>query len=389
MPLQDDMHLISVDDHLIEHSRVWLDRMPEKYQDVCPRVIESGAEGMHSEFGTYVPPHSQAWLYEGNIHAQMGLNAVAGKPPEALGLDPVRYEDMIPGCYDPVERVKDMDLDGVHASLCFPQFPKFAGTLFLKSEDMELAGLCTRAWNDFLIDEWCATAPDRFIPLAILPFWDVEASVKEIQRVAAKGARAISFPENMVTLDLPSFHTDHWDPLFAAAAEADMPLCLHFGTSGKVPSTAPEAPMAVFISLMSCNSMYAVADLVFSPVFHLHPNLKIAFSEGGVGWIPYLLERMDATWEKHRFYQNVNQEVRPSELFRKHIWGCFIVDQHGLSSRDSIGIDRMLWECDYPHSDSHWPNSRKVASEQFLDVPDDEVGQIVERNARELFHFPR
>ena len=93
MPLQDDMHLISVDDHLIEHSRVWLDRMPEKYQDDCPRVIESGAEGMYSEFGSYVPPHSQAWLYEGNIHAQMGLNAVAGKPPEALGLDPVRYGD--------------------------------------------------------------------------------------------------------------------------------------------------------------------------------------------------------------------------------------------------------------------------------------------------------
>ena len=155
--------------------------------------------------------------------------------------------------------------------------------------------------------------------------------------MAAKGARAISFPENMVTLDLPSFHTDHWDPLFSAAEEAGMPLCLHFGTSGKVPSTAPEAPMAVFISLMSCNSMYAVADLAFSPVFHRHPNLKIAFSEGGVGWIPYLLERMDATWEKHRFYQNVNQEVRPSELFRKHIWGCFIVDQHGLVEP---GLDR-------------------------------------------------
>ena len=174
MPLQDDMHLISVDDHLIEHQRVWLDRMPDKYLELCPRVVESGNEGMYSEFGTYVKPHSQAWLYEGNIHAQMGLNAVAGKPPEALGLDPVRYEDMIPGCYDPVERVKDMDIDGVQAALCFPQFPKFAGTLFLKSEDMELARLCSQAWNDFVLDVWCATAPERFIPLAILPFWDVE-----------------------------------------------------------------------------------------------------------------------------------------------------------------------------------------------------------------------
>jgi predicted TIM-barrel fold metal-dependent hydrolase len=389
MPLQDDMHLISVDDHLIEHQRVWLDRMPDKYLERCPQVVESGDEGMYSEFGTYVKPHSQAWLYEGNIHAQMGLNAVAGKPPEALGLDPVRYEDMIPGCYDPVERVKDMDIDGVQAALCFPQFPKFAGTLFLKSEDMELARLCSQAWNDFVLDEWCATDPSRFIPLAILPFWDVERSVAEIHRVAAKGARAISFPENMVTLGLPSYHTDHWDPIFSAVEDADLPLCMHFGTSGKVPSTAPEAPLAVFISLMSCNSMYAVSDLIFSPVFHRHPKLKIAFSEGGIGWVPYLLERMDATWEKHRFYQNINQETRPSELFRKHMWACFIVDQHGLASRDEIGIDRLLWECDYPHSDSHWPNSRKVATEQFHDVPDEDVRQIVELNARELFHFPR
>lgn len=389
MPLQDDMHLISVDDHLIEHRRVWLDRMPEKYLEVCPRVVESGDEGMYSEFGTYVKPHSQAWLYEGNIHAQMGLNAVAGKPPEALGLDPVRYEDMIPGCYDPVARVKDMDIDGVQGALCFPQFPKFAGTLFLKSEDMELARLCSAAWNDFVLDEWCATAPDRFIPLAILPFWDVEQSVAEIHRVAAKGARAISFPENMVSLGLPSYHTDHWDPIFSAVEEADLPLCMHFGTSGKVPSTAPEAPLAVFISLMSCNSMYAVSDLIFSPVLHKHPRLKIAFSEGGIGWVPYLLERMDATWEKHRFYQNINQQVRPSELFRQHMWACFIVDEHGLASRDEIGIDRLLWECDYPHSDSHWPNSRKVAAEQFHDVPDEEVRRIVELNARELFRFPR
>ena len=165
MPLQDDMQLISVDDHLIEHPCVWLDRMPARYQELCPQVVESGDEGMYSEFGTYVKPHSQAWRYEGRIHAQMGLNAVAGKPPEALGLDPVRYDDMIPGCYDPVERVKDMDLDGVQAALCFPQLPKFAGTLFRESDDMELARLCSAAWNDFVLDEWSATAPDRFIPL--------------------------------------------------------------------------------------------------------------------------------------------------------------------------------------------------------------------------------
>jgi predicted TIM-barrel fold metal-dependent hydrolase len=140
---------------------------------------------------------------------------------------------------------------------------------------------------------------------------------------------------------------------------------------------------------MGCNSMFAMADLLFSPVFHKFPELKVALSEGGVGWIPYLLERSDATWERHRFYQNINQQLRPSEIFRRNMWGCFIADQCGVDNRHTIGLDKMLWEGDYPHSDSNWPNSRKIAAEQFVHVPDDEVHQIVELNARKLFRFPR
>jgi predicted TIM-barrel fold metal-dependent hydrolase len=391
MPLQDHMNLVSVDDHLIEPPHVWSDRLPSKYVERGPQLVEAkGDQPLRDHvFHAIIQPGSQAWRYEDRYYPQIGLNAVAGKPREQYGLDPLRYDDMIPGCYDPVERVKDMDLDGVDVAMPFPSLPRFAGTLFLEGEDKELARLCISAWNDFLLDEWCAVAPERFIPLALLPLWDVAASVAEIERVAAKGARAISFPENMVGLGLPSFHTDHWDRVFAAAVAADMPLCMHFGTSGKVPNTAPDAPHAVMIALMGCNSMFAMADLLFSPVFHKHPELKVALSEGGVGWIPYLLERSDATWERHRFYQNINQELRPSEIFRRNIWGCFITDQNGVDNRAAIGLDKMMWECDYPHSDSNWPNSRKIAAEQFVHVPDDEVHQIVELNARTLFRFPR
>jgi predicted TIM-barrel fold metal-dependent hydrolase len=240
-----------------------------------------------------------------------------------------------------------------------------------------------------MLDEWCAAAPERFIPIAILPLWDVAACVREIHRVAGRGAKAISFTENPVPLGLPSFHTDHWDPVFSAAEETGLPLCLHFGTSGQAPTTAPDAPFAVTITLFGCNSMFAAADLIFSPVFHKHPRLKVALAEGGIGWVPYLLERADYVWDRHRWYQNVNQAVPPSELFRKHIWGCFIDDVHGLKNRHDIGVDRITWECDYPHSDSNWPNSRKRALEVFADIPDDEVARIVEWNSRELFNFPR
>jgi len=379
MPLREDMQLISVDDHLVEPPHVWQDRLPAALREIGPRIVrEDGAAG-----GTDV------WMYEGRRYPQIGLNAVAGKSPEQFGTEPMRYTDMIPGCYEPEARIIDMDLDGVQAALSFPSFPRFAGTVFLQAEDKALALLCVQAWNDFMLDEWCAAAPERFIPIAILPLWDVEACVAEIQRTAANGIKAISFTENPVPLGLPSFHTTHWDPVFAAAQEADLPLCMHFGTSGQAPTTAPDAPFAVTITLFGCNSMFAAADLIFSPVFHKFPRLKVALAEGGIGWVPYLLERADYVWDRHRWYQNVNQDVAPSELFRRHIWGCFIDDVHGLNSRYAIGIDRITWECDYPHSDSNWPNSRKRAIEVFAEIPDDEVHRMVEWNSRELFNFPR
>jgi predicted TIM-barrel fold metal-dependent hydrolase len=369
-----------VDDHLVEPPHLWQDRLPAKHREAGPRIVQEATVG---------GPPADIWMYEGRRYAQIGLNAVAGKRPEEFGTEPLRYTDMIPGCYEPDARVIDMDLDGVQAAICFPSFPKFAGTVFLQGQDKGLALLCVQAWNDFMIDEWCAAAPERFIPIAMLPLWDVQACVAEIHRAAERGAKAITFTENPVPLGLPSFHSDHWDPVFSACEETGLPLCLHFGTSGQAPTTAPDAPFAVTITLFGCNSMYAAADLIFSPVFHRHPRLKVALAEGGVGWVPYLLERADYVWDRHRWYQNVNQDVKPSELFRRNIWGCFIDDVHGLKNRHEIGVDRITWECDYPHSDSNWPNSRKRAVEVFAEVPDDEVHRIVEWNSRELFDFPR
>lgn len=178
MPLQPSMKLLSVDDHLIEPPHVWRDRLPKKYVDQGPRIVDFPREGA---------PPMQQWVYEGRAYPNIGLNAVAGRSPEEFGVDPIRYADMIPGCYDPKARLADMDIDGVHAMLCFPSFPRFCGTVFLEGEDKELALLSVKAWNDFSLDEWCATDPARFIPMAITPLWDAALIVAEIERVAAKG----------------------------------------------------------------------------------------------------------------------------------------------------------------------------------------------------------
>ena len=372
--LQEDVQLVSVDDHVIEHERVWTDRLPAKFQEAGPRVVE-------------LDGGNQAWSFEGRIVPTIGLNAVAGKDPKDFGLDPVRFEDMLPGCYDVTARLADMDTDGIWAQMCFPSFPGFAGGTLFAADDKELATACVVAWNDFIIDEWSAAAPDRFIPMVLAPFWDVAASVTEVQRTAAKGAKAITFSEAPHRLGLPSFHSDHWDPFLAAAQDADMPLCLHFG-SGGAPQVAADANFAVSIALFGMNSQATTIDLLYSPVFHTFPRLRVALSEGGIGWIPYVLERADYTWERHRWYTGINTEVRPSDLFRDHVFGCSRTTP-GIEERGLIGIDNIMFEGDYPHSDSNFPASRTKLADVLFEVPDDEARKIAEDNARRVFNFPR
>ena len=388
MPLQDHHQIVSVDDHLIEHPRVWQDRVPGRLKDSAPKIVEINS--------------THQWAFDGEIFPTVGLNAVAGKDPKDFGMDPVRYEDMIPGCYDPAERVKDMDIDGVQAALCFPSFPGFAGGIFQRAKDKQLALECVKAWNDYYIDEWCATAAARFIPMALLPTWDIDLCVAEATRVIGKGARTITFPDAPTPLGLPSFHTAHWDPLFAVVQEAEVPLSLHFGSGTYVPGfsfsgmrtvpgqmTMPDAPFVVAITLFSSNLMWTSVDLMFSGVLQRFPTLQFSLAEGGIGWIPYILERADFAWQRHRWYQDIDFNARPSDLFRQHFWGCFIDDEHGVTNRHAVGVDRITIEIDYPHSDSNWPNSRKRAAEVLAEVPDDEVEMIVETNARRMLHFPR
>jgi predicted TIM-barrel fold metal-dependent hydrolase len=372
--LPDDAKIISVDDHVIEHPRVWLDRVPAKYADVAPRIVK-------------LPDGNDTWLYEGNQSGNFALNAVAGKHPRDFGMDPRSYDDMLPGCHEIGDRIKDMDIEGVWAQLCFPNFGGFAGSTFLKAKDKEFAKLCIGAYNDFILDEWCAYAPERQIPLMMVPVWDVEASVAEIERTAAKGAKSISFMEAPHKIGLPSYHTDHWDPIFRICEEAGLPLSMHFGSGGMPQGLAPDGDLFIGIALYGLNSMMATVDLLMSDVFYKFPNLKVALSEGGIGWMPYLLERIDYSWGRHKYWCDVNADKLPSELFREHIYGCFISDQSGIEQRHRIGIDNIMFESDYPHSDSNWPHTRKLLAEHLADVPDDEARKIVELNARTLYNF--
>ena len=375
MPLQDDVQIVSVDDHVIESPNVFKDRLPAKFVDRGPQM-------------TRTDQGHDVWVYDGVPHPTIGLNAVAGKDRHDYGMEPTAYTDMRLGCYSVKERLEDMDAEGVHAQLCFPSFPGFAGSTFYRAPDKELAVACVSAWNDWAIDEWCGGMPGRQIPLAILPYWDIDATVAEAERVIAKGARTFSFCEAPHAVGLPSFHTDHWDPFLAVCNEASVPLSIHFG-SGGAPVVAPGAPFTTAIALFGLNSQMAMIDLVNTRLFERFPNLKFALSEGGIGWMPYALERADYTWDRHRYYTGMDTAKKPSEIFKDHLYGCFIYDDAGIRNLDLIGEDNVMFESDYPHSDSNWPHTRKLLAESLAGVSDEVARKVAEGNARKLYNFPR
>ena len=215
-----------------------------------------------------------------------------------------------------------------------------------------------RAYNDWHIEEWCGTYPGRFIPCSLPAIWDPDVLAAEVRRTAAMGAHAVTFSENPSKLGHPSFHSDSWDPFWQACSDEQVVVCLHIGSSSQLIVTAPDAPIDCLITLSPINIVQAAADLIWSPIFRKFPDLKVALSEGGIGWIPYLLERVDYSYGRHRAWTGQDFGDRlPSEVFNEHVLTCFIDDKFGVASREYLNMDHVMWECDYPHSDSTWPFS--------------------------------
>ena len=371
----DDLILVSVDDHVVEPPDVFEGRLASKYQDLAPRFITR-------EDGT------NAWEYEGSVISNVALNAVAGRPPEEYGIEPTSFDELRPGTYDIHERVKDMDANGVLGSLCFPSFPGFCGQLFARTKDKDVALAMIQAYNDWHIDQWCSSYPGRFIPCPLPAIWDPETLAAEIRRTAAKGAHAVTFSENPSKLGWPSFHSDHWDPFWKACSEEQVVVCLHIGSSSELVITAPDAPMDVLITLTPMNIVQAAADLVWSPVLRKFPNLRFALSEGGIGWIPYLLERLDYNYQRHHYWTGQDFGNRlPSELFNEHVITCFIDDHFGIASRAFLDMDKVCWECDYPHSDSTWPTAPETFMKQMDEVDRHDIDRISHLNAMRNFHY--
>ena len=371
--------LISVDDHLIEPPELFDGRMPASLAEETPRVVEldDGAQG---------------WFVEGAVQPSPGLNAVAGRPPEEWRYDPARFDEMRPGCYRIDDRIHDMDLAGVYASVCFPSYlAGFGGANFNRFSNRDLGLVCVRAWNDFHIEEWAARDPLRIIPLQVTWFHDPGLAAREIERNAARGFRAVSFPELPDELTgFPGLMSDYWYPIFRACEETETVVCLHTGSASFILGAGEGWPVDLATSLFPANALLASAQFLWAGVPSRFPNIKIALSEGGIGWVPMYLDRLEYM-ESHAgqaMHGWDDRELSPVEVFRRNFWFCTLEDPSTLQLRDRIGIERIMMEVDYPHSDTTWPGSQTSVSRLLDALPEHDARRIAYANAAELFRHP-
>jgi predicted TIM-barrel fold metal-dependent hydrolase len=396
--------IISVDDHVVEPPDLWTSRLPAKYQDIGPRVVRDRArfsfEGGVFSYEKGVPDGEWCdwWLYDELVYPFPKLSAAIGF--DELDVTPTTFDEIRPGCWKQKERLEDMTANHVEASICFPNtLPRFCGQTFyeqgVKREggDPELARLCVEAYNDWMIDEWCAgDGRGRLIPLTMIPLWDPVMAADEIQRSAAKGSHAVAFSENPHPLGLPSIHSGHWDPFFAACQDTDTVVCMHIGSSSRMPATSPDAPFIVSSTLTFQNAMGSMLDFIFSGTLERFPTLKIAYSEGQVGWMPYVIERADKLWaERSDNSFGTSLPHKPSSYIPGRIFGCVFDDETGLRNRDVIGIDQICFETDYPHADSTFPHSKKVAADMCASAGLDETEtyKLLRGNAIKAFGLDR
>jgi predicted TIM-barrel fold metal-dependent hydrolase len=370
--------LISVDDHALEPPTVFEGRVPASLADRAPRVEVDDA-GL------------PWWRVDERRLPILFANGAAGRVlPEWKGASRCAYEDFRPSVSDPVARLHDMDLTGVWASLCFGSTVwGFAGSLFSKMHDPEVGLASVRAWNRWMLEEWCATDPDRFIPCQLPWLRDPVVAAEEIRRNAELGFRAVSFSENPEGLGFASVYGPAWDPFFRACAETGTVVNLHVGSSGRVTNPSSESPPEVIAALFPVSGIETVVDWIYARVPVRHPELRIVLSESGVSWVPMVIERLRRA---HRMVPASEvwaaSDPHPVDLLHRNFYFASVEDPSAFRALDVIDADHVMVETDFPHMDSTWPGCQAMVRSELEGLDAAIVRKVCFENAARLYRHP-
>ena len=370
---------VSADDHIDLQwlpKDLWQKRVPPQWRERSPRVADTSD-------GPYWFCGSDRWDPWGGRKGAAG--AMGGR---RLALE--RGGVLEPGVLRPTTtelRLADMDRDGVDATVMYgPIVP-------LLIKDPELRKVCYRAYNDWLA-EFCASAPARLVGVGLIPIDDPKGAAAEVRYLREIGLRTCMLLAARVETPL---WDDAWEPLWDAAAEAGIPIGFHLGGGWRTvavsgPKAADPGNIGVRVSASPLQMDEALAAVIFSGALERYPDLKIVLAETGIGWLPYMLERLDDTYDKFldaaEFWKRnggLALTMEPSRYFKRQVWATFQTDHAGLRLLDVLGDDRVMWASDYPHADSTWPESQKAIEDNFKDVPTGSRRRILCDNARTLY----
>jgi predicted TIM-barrel fold metal-dependent hydrolase len=377
---------VDADAHVVEPADLWTSRVAPARSGDVPHVIYNESKMRHE------------WYIGDEYLTLAPAGAVAGwrKPPPA---NPRSFEEAHPGALDVHERLKVMDDQGIWAEVLYPNVGGFGSGQFMKIEDVGLRNECVRAYNDFLID-WTSAAPDRFVNVCAVPFWDVKTCVDEVTRAHSIGHRAVLFTGKPdVWWGQPHIADPYWTPLWDVATELGLSISLHAGGGdpalGWRKSGYRGLPPRTRFTATSIGEFFGsaqtITDLIFGGVLERHPALEFAVVEGGIGWVPFLLELMDYQFVENRV-EEVSPELRmlPSEYFRRQVYSCFWFERLGPARLlDAIGADHVLFETDFPHPTSLWPPD-KVVEQAQTSLSDQSTAvqrKVFFENAARLYHL--
>jgi predicted TIM-barrel fold metal-dependent hydrolase len=391
MTTESSLKVADCDSHVTEPPDLWTSRVSAKWRDEVPRVDphpETGIERWHV---------GDIWLPAAASSAHAGWREYAPKLPQ-------RWDDIEPGSYDARARLRRLDELGIYAQTLYPNILAFNTGVFIGMEP-EAGLVCTRAYNDFLVD-FASADPQRLIPIAMVPFWDVEASVAEIKRCADAGHRGILLANQYEKIGLPSFVDPHWDPIYATAQDLELPVNFHagFGTSPKPRDTVADidafgkwtgdigALAASVVTTMMNSNARALGTILTSGFCERFPRLKLVSVESGMGYLPFLLNSLD--W--HFVGYGVHRTGRrlPSDTFREQCYGTFWFETATLGLLEQYP-GNFMFSTDYPHPTSLVPGPTSPAdsprdhiAKHFEVVPGDVARKALWENAVAVYKLP-
>jgi predicted TIM-barrel fold metal-dependent hydrolase len=383
------IQIVDADTHLVEPPDLWTARMPSRWADMAPHVRW---DEQHQE---------EAWFVGDQRLAPVAAAAQAGwseYPPD----HPRRWADADPATWDPKLRLGRMDDYGIHAQVLYPNVALFNSAMLQEVDEAEVQLATVQAYNDYQT-EFASVAPDRFLPMTSLPFWDLAATLQEMQRCADAGHKGIVFSQDPSAFGLPGLTDRHWDPMWAAAQEMRLPVNFHIASGDTSlldraghPDNGPHANYASMGVSFFMGNARTIAQLTCGGICHRFPELAFVSVESGIGWIPFALDSLDWQWKNCGVHlEHPEYDLLPSEYFARQIYGCFWFERDtALFAIERLGADNVLFETDFPHptSMSPGPATAAVAPDVYIDevfggLPDDTLRKILHDNAARIYHL--